>query len=478
MQKRKKLKVFLIVLVIIIILALVAGAIYLNIRNKQNKDYSVKYKVDGDIYKEDIVDYKDKVDLDELEKEGYKFSGWYIGDKKYDSNTEITDDVVLEAKFEELPNAVYFDDGMGNITKVPFAINSTVKEIIPPTKDGYKFLGWFYNDEKFDFNTKLTEDITLVAKWQKNNNLQPIDLNDYVNSYIIDKTSFTTNLNKQNITVNINMVNKKITKFLNNTENKNIMDNTKDIINQSAINKIVINFQDKKYEISRSSEVKNVLEELFQDLTKTSDLAFEERTLSSLYNKKLTVQFIVNSKHYYITNNSNTYEVNFTSKNIISKEYMDNNSLKSVNFIKVYDVTFNPSNHLIDCRFKSEYTNAKVREVLYNNSHSNNQSGTGLRDALLNFASNPYITKLFIHLPDGSKKEITRGDIQQLNESNVKLISLGNNVLKGMGIKGSITSVKHSDFANKKLNLSVELNGGYALEDGFSKEYTVTISSK
>ena len=33
-------------------------------------------------------------------------------------------------------------------------------------REGYKFLGWYLNDELFDFNTPVTEDITLVAKWE------------------------------------------------------------------------------------------------------------------------------------------------------------------------------------------------------------------------------------------------------------------------------------------------------------------------
>ena len=46
---------------------------------------------------------------------------------------------------------------IGNIIKTP---SQTVKE-------GYKFLGWFLNNKKFDFKTKIRNDITLKAKWEK-----------------------------------------------------------------------------------------------------------------------------------------------------------------------------------------------------------------------------------------------------------------------------------------------------------------------
>lgn len=34
-----------------------------------------------------------------------------------------------------------------------------------PTKEGYVFLGWYYNDEPFDVNTAIEKNMTLSAKW-------------------------------------------------------------------------------------------------------------------------------------------------------------------------------------------------------------------------------------------------------------------------------------------------------------------------
>lgn len=36
-----------------------------------------------------------------------------------------------------------------------------------PTKENYEFICWTLNDEKFDFNTKITNNITLLAKWEQ-----------------------------------------------------------------------------------------------------------------------------------------------------------------------------------------------------------------------------------------------------------------------------------------------------------------------
>ena len=46
--------------------------------------------------------------------------------------------------------------------------NKKATEPTAPKKEGYTFLGWYLNDTKFDFNnTKITKNITLIAKWKK-----------------------------------------------------------------------------------------------------------------------------------------------------------------------------------------------------------------------------------------------------------------------------------------------------------------------
>ena len=36
-----------------------------------------------------------------------------------------------------------------------------------PTRNGYTFLGWYLNGREFNFSTRIYEDITLEAKWEK-----------------------------------------------------------------------------------------------------------------------------------------------------------------------------------------------------------------------------------------------------------------------------------------------------------------------
>lgn len=47
--------------------------------------------------------------------------------------------------------------------------DGTITEPSEPTKEGYEFVGWYSNGEKFDFSTKVTEDLELEARWVKEN---------------------------------------------------------------------------------------------------------------------------------------------------------------------------------------------------------------------------------------------------------------------------------------------------------------------
>ncbi len=42
-----------------------------------------------------------------------------------------------------------------------------VKKPSDPVRAGYNFVGWYKNDKLYDFNTKVSENITIEAKWEK-----------------------------------------------------------------------------------------------------------------------------------------------------------------------------------------------------------------------------------------------------------------------------------------------------------------------
>ncbi len=61
---------------------------------------------------------------------------------------------------------VVFDSKGGTSVAAEKVVNGqTVSEPQTPVLNGYIFDGWYLNGEEFDFNTKITEDITLTGKW-------------------------------------------------------------------------------------------------------------------------------------------------------------------------------------------------------------------------------------------------------------------------------------------------------------------------
>ena len=61
---------------------------------------------------------------------------------------------------------VTFDSNGGTaISEIIVKENETITKPADPTREGYVFVGWYYNDELFDFSTKITKDMVLEARW-------------------------------------------------------------------------------------------------------------------------------------------------------------------------------------------------------------------------------------------------------------------------------------------------------------------------
>ena len=132
--------------------------------------YTVKFdSKSGSKVNNQEVDYDNKAKTPTSPtRTGYKFLGWYLNDKKYDFNSKVTKDITLVAKWEILSYTVKFNsDGGSTINNQKINYGNKANTPSTPTKDGYKFLGWYLNDKAYDFNTKVTKDITLIAKWEK-----------------------------------------------------------------------------------------------------------------------------------------------------------------------------------------------------------------------------------------------------------------------------------------------------------------------
>ncbi len=84
---------------------------------------------------------------------------------------QIDEDKIIEAEETENERYLVTFDSDGGSKVESQTITKGNKALIPtsPTKEGYKFIEWQLNDKYFDFNTEITADITLKAKWEKEN---------------------------------------------------------------------------------------------------------------------------------------------------------------------------------------------------------------------------------------------------------------------------------------------------------------------
>ena len=60
--------------------------------------------------------------------------------------------------------------GGSSIDSIVVKENDMITKPDNPTKEGYTFLGWYIDDEEFNFEDLVKSDLTLVAKWEENKN--------------------------------------------------------------------------------------------------------------------------------------------------------------------------------------------------------------------------------------------------------------------------------------------------------------------
>lgn len=163
------------------LVVLILSALFISACSCSKIKYEVTFDIDN---KETVVNVNkgDKVEtIEEPKKEGYTFDGWYLGEEKYDFNKEVTSDLKLVAKWtknnvQEEPETpvktktyiVKFNtDSESIINDLKVKKNDKVTKPSDPVKNGYKFLGWYLNGKIYNFDKKITKNITLVAKWEK-----------------------------------------------------------------------------------------------------------------------------------------------------------------------------------------------------------------------------------------------------------------------------------------------------------------------
>ena len=138
--------------------------------------YELTYNYDGMTKTVDIF-YQDKIEEFIPFKIGYTFLGWKLNGEIFDKDSyDFSENINLVGEF--IPNTYELSfDNDGVISKQNILYNEEI-ELSIPNKDGYKFMGWYLDNELFTETSYLFDkNITLVAKWEKINVEQKVNVN-------------------------------------------------------------------------------------------------------------------------------------------------------------------------------------------------------------------------------------------------------------------------------------------------------------
>ncbi len=99
------------------------------------------------------------------------FLGWYLNGRKYDFSTPVTSNITLVAVWNDGGQVEYtitFNSNGGSaVSSQQVAAGGNVAQPADPVYEGYAFDGWYYGDVLFNFDTVVTSNIILVARWTR-----------------------------------------------------------------------------------------------------------------------------------------------------------------------------------------------------------------------------------------------------------------------------------------------------------------------
>jgi len=136
-------------------------------------------------------------------KSGYIFDGWYTDDKlntKFDSSTPITSDLTLYAKWAEEITISFNSNEGSSISDIKIAKDSSIATLPTPTKNGYKFDGWYLESNlttKVTTSTTFSSNQKLYANWIEKGNNTVLTLNDF------ETGVFESNITSNGVTLTV-----------------------------------------------------------------------------------------------------------------------------------------------------------------------------------------------------------------------------------------------------------------------------------
>lgn len=99
-------------------------------------------------------------------KAHHSFKGWLLNGSEFSFENPITDDITLIADWEITKYKVVFENGVGGeYGYLSVESGNKVKEPKDPVRKGFTFAGWYNGEEAYSFDTVVSKDLKLTAKW-------------------------------------------------------------------------------------------------------------------------------------------------------------------------------------------------------------------------------------------------------------------------------------------------------------------------
>ncbi len=196
-QKHNKKKMFnKIILIIMFILLCVIILLFILSKIYNDKFVSIKFK-DGNFSKVIKIEKGDTIqEIKISNRKGYKFNGWYLGNKKYNFNKKVTSDIILIGKWLKIYSVEFDSNGGSSIDIQKVTKGEKVTKPEDPTRDGYDFVNWYLNDKEYNFDDKITSNTKLVAKWNEKPKIESNTENNIANN---SNQTFKNNDNNSNV---------------------------------------------------------------------------------------------------------------------------------------------------------------------------------------------------------------------------------------------------------------------------------------
>ena len=115
---------------------------------------------------------KGEVTVTAKANDGYIFQGWKVDGKDAavlgTPYTFVpTKDTTVEAVYKKMEESKDYHTVIIDGKEVTVEDGSKLTRPADPVKEGYKFIGWFVGDKEFDFNTPITGDLKIEARFEK-----------------------------------------------------------------------------------------------------------------------------------------------------------------------------------------------------------------------------------------------------------------------------------------------------------------------